>query len=133
MYRRGFVKFVSNFSIHLRRRCNEFYFIFLQDAINVLPQMKSPLSIKKAKTHFMSSVGPGLSIERSSSGNQLGMPEATFLHESSVCRALLTEHFDEVCSNILSQRISRNVYIQQILPKILPRLAAFHREKFIKK
>lgn len=82
----------------------------------------------------MTLVGSGLTISgASSTGNQLGMPEAALLHESSVCRALLMEHFDEVCSNILSQRISRSIYIQQILPKILPRLAAFHKEKFIKK
>ncbi|XP_065216693.1 serine/threonine-protein kinase mTOR isoform X2 [Planococcus citri] len=104
----------------------------LGDAINVLPPLKSPLSIKKNKQPVMSSLGFGLSLGGTSSGNQLGMPEATLLHESSVCRALLSEHFDEVCSNILSQRISRNIYIQQILPKILPRLAAFNREKFIK-
>lgn len=43
------------------------------------------------------------------------------------------EHFDQVCQSILTQRISRNAYIQQILPKILPRLAAFNKEKFIEK
>lgn len=77
--------------------------------------------------------GINFSFSVSGSGNQLGLPEATSLHESSVGRALLMEHFDEVCNNILTQRISRNPYIQQILPKILPRLAAFNKEKFIKK
>ncbi len=78
-------------------------------------------------------MGNSFSFRVSGSGNQLGLPEATTLHESSVCRSLLMEHFDEVCNGILTQRISRNPHIQQILPKILPRLAAFNKEKFIKK
>lgn len=94
--------------------------------------MKSSFSLKQHK-FSQNYVGSTFSFSVSGSGNQFGMPEASSLHESSACRSLLIEHFDEVCNNILTQRISRNPFIQQILPKILPRLGAFHKEKFIKK
>lgn len=54
------------------------------------------------------------------------------LYESSACRVLMTEHFDDICNDVLSQRISRSPHIQHTLLAILPRLAAFNKEKFIK-
>lgn len=94
--------------------------------------MKQSFSFKNHKSS-QNSICNNFSLRVSCSGNQLSLPEATLLHESSACRTLLMEHFDQVCHSILTQRISRNAYIQQILPKILPRLAAFNKEKFIEK
>lgn len=94
--------------------------------------MKSPFALKTHKSSS-SAVGNSFAVSASGSGNQLGIPEMTLFHESSACRALLMERFDDVCSNILAQRISRNPYIQQTLLKLLPRLAAFNKERFMSK
>lgn len=71
------------------------------------------------------------SLSNAGNNNQFGVPELTVLHESSVCRSLLSENFQDICSSILAQRTSRSIYVQATLPKILPRLAAFNRDKFI--
>ena len=97
----------------------------LQDFLSSLPFQKA---------HKQSSAyGNSSSLSASGGSSQHEMPEVKHGHESSACKALLTEHFDEICCKILAQRISRSPYIQQILPKLLPRLAAFNKEKFMKK
>ncbi|CAA9998750.1 unnamed protein product [Nesidiocoris tenuis] len=51
--------------------------------------------------------------------------------ESSACRSLMSEHFDEICLSVLAQKMSKSPHIHQTLLSILPRLAAFNRQKFV--
>lgn len=51
--------------------------------------------------------------------------------ESAMCRQLVQEKYDYICLDVLGQRNSRYVYVQQTLLVILPRLAAFDRKLFI--
>lgn len=52
--------------------------------------------------------------------------------ESAACRALLLAKLDEATINeVTSQRHSRNAHIQQALMQLLPRLAAFNRERLV--
>ncbi|XP_077275474.1 serine/threonine-protein kinase Tor isoform X1 [Temnothorax americanus] len=53
-------------------------------------------------------------------------------HESTVCRCLMQERLDEIYNDVMNQKISRNPHIQHALMMLLPRLAAFNKEKFIK-
>ncbi|KAJ8676220.1 hypothetical protein QAD02_012006 [Eretmocerus hayati] len=53
------------------------------------------------------------------------------LHESAVCRSLMLEKLDQINNEIINQRYSRNSHIQNALMTLLPRLAAFNREKFV--
>lgn len=55
----------------------------------------------------------------------------TLIYESAVCRQLISENYDSICSDIMAQRVSRSTHIQQILLIILPRLAAFNRVRFM--
>ncbi|XP_017768823.1 PREDICTED: target of rapamycin [Nicrophorus vespilloides] len=53
--------------------------------------------------------------------------------ESAECRQLISENYDYICLDVLTQRTSRYTYTQQVLIAILPRLAAFNKEMFIEK
>lgn len=52
-------------------------------------------------------------------------------HESAACRALMLEKLDEISIEVINQRITRNQHIQNALMQLLPRMAAFNREKFV--
>lgn len=54
-------------------------------------------------------------------------------YESSACKNLLQENYDQVCSTALSHRLSRNLLVTSALMKLLPRLAAFNKSIFVKK
>lgn len=58
------------------------------------------------------------------------VPSVAVIYESAACRQLIMERFDDICSDVLAQRIVRNTHLQHTLLTILPRLAAFNREKF---
>lgn len=61
-----------------------------------------------------------------------GCPDPSLpVYESAACRALISERFEEVATIVLAQRLARPANIQQILLTILPRLAAFNKEKFV--
>lgn len=54
------------------------------------------------------------------------------LYESSACRSIISENFDAICAAVLTQRVSsRSPHIHNTLLAILPRLAAFNKEKFV--
>lgn len=53
------------------------------------------------------------------------------LYESPACKCLISEHFDQICASVLKQRVSRSPHIHNTLLAILPRLAAFNKEKFL--
>lgn len=54
------------------------------------------------------------------------------VYESAACRVLISENFDEICSSVMAQRVSRSPYIHNTLLTILPRLAAFNKDRFVK-
>ncbi|XP_014662370.1 PREDICTED: serine/threonine-protein kinase mTOR-like [Priapulus caudatus] len=53
------------------------------------------------------------------------------LFESRTCKNIITENFDHVCNQVLQQRSSKNLFVQQILLVLLPRLAAFQSRRFV--
>jgi FKBP12-rapamycin complex-associated protein len=53
------------------------------------------------------------------------------VHESAACRSLMLEKLDDMNSDVINQRHSRNSHIQNALMTLLPRLAAFNKEKFV--
>ncbi|OXU22583.1 hypothetical protein TSAR_001785 [Trichomalopsis sarcophagae] len=53
------------------------------------------------------------------------------VHESSACRSLMLEKLDEINADVMNQRHCRNSHIQNALMTLLPRLAAFNKEKFV--
>ncbi|XP_063386567.1 serine/threonine-protein kinase mTOR [Cydia fagiglandana] len=55
------------------------------------------------------------------------------IYESAVCRALLTEKFERICHDVMAQRMLKTQGVPQILLIIIPRLAAFNKEYFLKK
>lgn len=59
-------------------------------------------------------------------------PTVSIIYESAACRQLIMERFEDICTNVLAQRIVRNSHLQHTLLTVLPRLAAFNREKFTK-
>ncbi|CAB3230731.1 unnamed protein product [Arctia plantaginis] len=55
------------------------------------------------------------------------------IYESEVCRNLLTTHFEKICKDVMSQRLLKTQGIPQVLLIIIPRLAAFNKDYFLKK
>jgi FKBP12-rapamycin complex-associated protein len=89
--------------------------------MSLMPRLKSPLVPKSQQ-------GKGSPVAVSSPvGNH-----CLSLYESAACRQLMTERFDEVCKDVLNQRNSRSSHVHHTLLAILPRLAAFNKEKFVK-
>ncbi|KAH9376603.1 hypothetical protein HPB48_005814 [Haemaphysalis longicornis] len=54
-------------------------------------------------------------------------------HESNTCKRLLEEKFDQICERVLRQRSLRNTCIQTALHQVLPRLAAFQTQRFVRR
>lgn len=81
------------------------------DLLSLLPRLKSPVT--------------GV-------GKTNPPPTTSLLCESSACRALVAEHMDTICRDALAQRLSRSPHTQTALLALLPRLAAFNPEKFVK-
>lgn len=84
------------------------------DQITVIPRLKSSYSKCPLQYH-------NINIDSAH----------TIIYESSVCRQLIIEKYDNICSDVMTQRNSRSAHIQQALLVILPRLAAFNRVRFL--
>jgi len=56
--------------------------------------------------------------------NQL-QPNVVVASESAACKRLLMDNYNELCKLVLDCRTSKNLYVQNTLLVILPRLAAF--------
>lgn len=59
--------------------------------------------------------------------------QASVPQESNLCRQLVTDNYEDICNKVLDQRLSRSSHVHQVLMSILPRLAAFNREVFVKR
>ncbi|XP_055916701.1 serine/threonine-protein kinase Tor [Eupeodes corollae] len=55
------------------------------------------------------------------------------VQESAHSRQILIDNYCKICENVLDQRMSKSVHVQQGLLEVLPRLAAFNREVFVLK
>lgn len=55
------------------------------------------------------------------------------INESATCRQIIVDNYDEICAKVLEQRHLKSSYVQHSLLNVLPRLAAFNREEFVKK
>lgn len=51
--------------------------------------------------------------------------------ESTACRQIITENYEDICTRIMEQRSVRSTYVQQTLFSILPRIVALNRELFV--
>lgn len=83
--------------------------------MNLLPRLKYPLGRNQKSMALVIS---------GSNHNQI-------MCESSACKQLVSEKMDEICTEALAQRLSRSPYVQQALLALLPRLAAFNKDKFV--
>uniref|UniRef100_A0A1B6E046 Serine/threonine-protein kinase TOR n=1 Tax=Clastoptera arizonana TaxID=38151 RepID=A0A1B6E046_9HEMI len=99
------------------------------DSVGIFPRLKSPLSSSKSRQLGAYSYSSYKIGSLPLPNNKTNADHA--LYESAACRSLITEHFDDICNEVLSQRISRSPHIQHTLFAILPRLAAFNKEKFV--
>ena len=111
--------------------------------LNVLSSDKHPgmASLKGAMRRYYQS---GLSRHTPSATGSTQIPFNWFgsvplgreqIVESAILKQMLTEHYDKVCQLILaiahSKDLARSSYIQKALLILLPKLAAFQREKFV--
>lgn len=54
------------------------------------------------------------------------------VQESTACRQISIENYDDICQKVMEQRPVKSPYVQQSLFSILPRLVAFNREVFVR-
>lgn len=62
-------------------------------------------------------------------------PLHNYVIESSVCRQLIADNYNNICLDVLAQRMAtlgRCAHIHQTMLMILPRLAAFDKQNFVK-
>ncbi|KAJ0174518.1 hypothetical protein K1T71_009626 [Dendrolimus kikuchii] len=55
------------------------------------------------------------------------------IYESEVCKRLLCEHYERICQDVMAQRLLKTQGVPQILFIMIPRLAAFNKDFFLKK
>ncbi|CAG9564543.1 unnamed protein product [Danaus chrysippus] len=55
------------------------------------------------------------------------------IYESSICKKLVSEKYDQISVDVMAQQISRSHTVHQMLLLLIPRLAAFNRDSFAKK
>lgn len=55
------------------------------------------------------------------------------INESPTCRQIIIDNYNEICERVLEQKSTKSTYVQQSLLNILPRLAAFNREEFVRR
>ncbi|XP_013111288.1 serine/threonine-protein kinase Tor [Stomoxys calcitrans] len=90
----------------------------------IVPRLKAPF-IKKLGSTRLVELGEGQQGGHKFNGSNV--------LESSYAREVIMEHYTNICDNIIEQRLSKSVYVQQALLQILPRLAAINREVFVQK
>nr|XP_013189744.1 unnamed protein product [Amyelois transitella] len=55
------------------------------------------------------------------------------VNESSICKKLISDKYETICSEIMALQMSRSPNVHQMLLLIIPRLAAFNKDAFSKK
>lgn len=74
----------------------------------------------------------GVSQSHSETENSIQKFSTVNIHESDSCRQILVAHYKEICDVVMENRSSKSVYVQQAIALLLPRLAAFKRDVFVK-
>ncbi|XP_032242839.2 serine/threonine-protein kinase mTOR [Nematostella vectensis] len=98
---------------------------------NVMSLNDLGITSPKSKFSYQTGSHTHPTLSSLASGTQLG--EINPLCHSKVCKEFMEEKFDEVCILVLYYSGTRNSTIQQTLLTLLPRLAAFQPQKFVKK
>ncbi|XP_055375785.1 serine/threonine-protein kinase Tor [Condylostylus longicornis] len=95
----------------------------------IMPRLKAPFIEKiNAMTHV-----PHVSTYRFDTEHFSMKLHETVMQESANSRQILTERYIDICDKIMEQRATRSLHVQQSLLQILPRLAAFNRDTFVRK
>lgn len=97
------------------------------DISNIFPRIKAPFIEKfghSSNTNFKSYTD----LDNDAKFSR----QNSLVQESAVCRQLVTDNYDEICAKVMEQKSSKSQHVQQTLLIILPRLAAFNREVFVK-
>lgn len=95
-----------------------------EDYGHILPRIKAP---------FIEKFGHSSSSHQSSYLYDLdcSLKFCSNVQESSACRQIIIENYDEICLRIMEQRTVKSNYVQQSLFSVLPRLVAFNRDLFV--
>lgn len=88
---------------------------------NIIPRIKAPFIEKFGHTTAQTS------YLYDTDGGSKASPN---IQESTVCRQIIIENYEDICQKIIEQRVIKSAYVQQSLFSILPRLVAFNRESF---
>ena len=101
------------------------------DSSNVFPRFKTPFTDKSTshQSQFLSQYSFPYDYDTDSKFSRQHLS----INESATCRQIIIDNYDEICAKVLEQRHLKTSYVQQSLLNILPRLAAFNREEFVKK
>lgn len=105
----------------------------VDDSSNVLPRFKTSISEKFASSNTSQFMSPAYVYPYDYDTDSKFSRQHLSVNESATCRQIIIDNYDEICEKVLEQKFSKSVYVQQSLLNILPRLAAFNREEFVKK
>lgn len=92
----------------------------------LFPRLKIPFTEKKSPTKSAKEITHKECYPKLA--RQVSVPQ-----ESNLCRQLVIDNYEEICTKVLDQRVSRSLHVHQVIMSILPRLAAFNREVFVKR
>uniref|UniRef100_A0A1E1W8G7 TOG domain-containing protein n=1 Tax=Pectinophora gossypiella TaxID=13191 RepID=A0A1E1W8G7_PECGO len=81
----------------------------------------------------MTSLSSKLQITWSSQQFSDNEQQVTAIYESNICKRLVSEKYEKICSEVMAQQISRSHSVHQMLLLMIPRLAAVNRDAFAKK
>lgn len=104
-----------------------------EDNSNVFPRFKTPFTDKFHSSAQTSQVLTPSSYPYDYDTDSKFSRQHLSINESATCRQIIIDNYDEICAKVLEQRHLKTSYVQQSLLNILPRLAAFNREEFVKK
>lgn len=102
------------------------------DTSHVFPRFKTPFTDKFHFAHTSQNMSPSSYPYDYDTDSKFSRQHLS-INESATCRQLIIDNYDEICAKVLEQRHLKTSYVQQSLLNILPRLAAFNREEFVKK
>lgn len=106
---------------------------FHDDSSTMFPRFKTPFTDKfggssSHTSQFLSTIYPyDYDTDSKFSRHHLS------INESATCRQIIVDNYNEICAKVLDQRHLKTSYVQKSLLNILPRLAAFNCEEFVKK
>ena len=105
---------------------------FEHETSNIFPRFKTPFSDKFHSSHASQFLSPSTYPFDYDTDSKFSRQHLS-INESATSRQLIIDNYDEICTKVLEQRHLKTSYVQQSLLNILPRLAAFNREEFVKK